>query len=668
MTPVNEGDLLWQPDQQRIDNAAITGFMAWINHRYNTQLDHYQQFWQWSIDDISRFWEALAEYYQVFDTSRMPEAITESVMPGAQWFAGSRVNFAEYTLRQGSGERTAVFVESEGAQPQRMNWDELREQVVRLASYLRDQLGIQPGDHVCTYLPVSCEAVVTLLATASIGAVWSSCSPDFGSKSVYERFSQVSPKVLIAVAGYTYNGKFFDRSAELNALVESLDSLQQVIYLPWIDKADPQLPAPNSPAAVTSWAQAIDNDARYEHFQFAQLAFDHPIWVLYTSGTTGLPKGIVHSQGGILLEFIKSGFLHDDLNAQSVKFFFTTTGWTMFNLLLGGLVTGSAIVLYDGCPTYPGPHILFDIAERCGVTYFGANPTFVNGLMSAGYSPKGQYDLSRIKTIALTGSPSAPETFQWFYDNLHDDLHIVSMSGGTDVAAAFVGGAPILPVHAGEIQAPCLAVEARAFDDDGNILVDEYGELVVTQPMPSMPICFLGDTNNERYLSSYFDMFPGIWRQGDLVRFRPDGRCVISGRSDSTLNRYGIRVGSSEIYRTVEAIDGISDSLIVNLELPGAQFFMPLFVVLEQGAELSDELVRTIASQLRSQCSPRHVPDKVYVIDEVPYTLSGKKLEVPVKRLLSGVPLEKAANLGACRNPASLDYFIEFAKNIEQEY
>ena len=663
---VEEGDLQWEPSAARVAEAEITAFIDWVNDRHGTALTDYASLWQWSIDDIETFWQAIASKYGILSEDVIDRAVVleSSAMPGAKWFPDIKLNFAEYLLQQGDPSRVAVYAESESVPTVELTWGELREQVACLATYLRAR-GVGPGDHVCAYLPISAEAVVALLATVSVGAVWSSCSPDFGTKSVLERFSQGKPKLFFGVTGYFYNGKHFDRTAEFNELVESLETLEQVVYLPWADRETPKTPTPHVPFAVVDWEEALATDANFASFQFEQVPFGHPIWVLYTSGTTGLPKGIVHSQGGVLLEFIKSGWLHDDLKPGSIKFFFTTTGWTMFNLLVGGLVTGSAIVVYDGSPTYPDAGRLFELSEKFGVTYFGASPTYVNALMTQGYSPRGRHDLSRVKTIALTGSPSAPETFQWFYDHLHEDLHIVSMSGGTDVAAAFVGGAPILPVHAGEIQAPCLGVEARAYDDDGNVVVDEDGELVIVQPMPSMPIYFINDADNERYIDSYFDTFPGIWRQGDLIRFRPDGRCVISGRSDSTLNRYGIRFGTAEIYRVVEALDEITDSLIINLELPGAQFFMPLFVVLAEGAVLDDGLKQTVAQALRAQCSPRHVPDDVYAIDEVPYTLSGKKMEIPVKKLLSGKPLEQAANVGACRNPETLKFFQRFANEID---
>jgi len=675
MSQVEAGTLLWEPSQARIDNSGISRFIKWVNQHYGLALSDYQSLWRWSVEDVARFWEAVWRCYDIQSSADFKQVLSDSNMPGAQWFSGAKLNMAEYLLKQGEinfngatadPKRPAVFAESEIFEPRSINWLELREQVVQLAHHLR-LAGVKPGDRVAAYLPAGIESIVAVFATMSVGAIWSSCSPDFGPKSVLERFTQIEPKLLITVTGYRYNGKDFDRLEAVNEIIEALPTLNEVIHLPWLDHQQPQ--RPNSPAGgkLTHWNEALDNNARYATFEFEQVAFEHPLWIMYSSGTTGMPKGIVHSQGGVLIESIKFAWLHDDLKPDSVKFFFTTTGWAMFNMLIGGFASGSALVLYDGSPTYPTER-LWDMSERFGITYFGASPTYINGLMAAGYSPKEHFDLSKITTVASGGSPVSPENFEWFYQNIHEDLHVVSMSGGTDIASAFVGGTPTQPVHAGIIQAPCLGVDVCGFDDDGKQLVGEDAELVITQPMPSMPLFFWNDEDGSRYKSSYFETYPGIWRQGDLVHFNPDNSCSISGRSDSTLNRFGVRIGTSEIYRNVECIEGIKDSLIINLELPGAQFFMPMFVVMKEGFELNDDILKQIKKNLSKNCSPRHVPEKVYVIEEVPYTLSGKKQEIPVKKLLTGKPLNKAVNLGACANPEAIKYFVEFAKTIEQEY
>lgn len=657
MHRVRQGDLLWRPSAQRARASAIAEFQDWVNREYAQKLMSYQDLWRWSIDDIQRFWCAIASYFNLFEPGDYDQVLASSEMPGAEWFPGTQLNFADYLLAQGDAKSIAVFADSEAVGERQLTWNELREQVAALATCLRNA-GVSPGDHVCAYLPISCEAVVAILATTAIGAVWSSCSPDFGCDSVVERFSQVRPKVLITVSEYRYGGKHNERIADAKRIISKLDSLQQVITLPWPDPS--KLSELEIPAQChrIDWKEALTQASSYKDFEFASVPFSHPLWVLYTSGTTGLPKGIVHSHGGILLEFLKNAYLHDDLDKSSVKFFFTTTGWTMFNLLVGGLITGGAIVVYDGNPAWPGPSCLFDLASRYGVTYFGASPTYVNGLLARQYRP--DMDLTSIRTVSLTGSPASPENFQWFYEHLHADLHLVSMSGGTDVATHFVGGVPTLPVHAGLIQAPGLGIDVCAVDDSCQELLEEDGEMIIRQPMPSMPIYLLNDPEFKRYRSSYFEMFDGIWRQGDLIRFDAEGRSVISGRSDSTLNRYGVRIGTSEIYRNLEAVDGIADSLIVNLELPGARFYMPLFIALEAEQQLDDNLVDEIKQTLSQKCSPRHVPDEVHAINEVPYTLSGKKMEVPVKKLISGIPMAKAANRDACRNPDALDYFVQF--------
>ena len=663
------GDLLWQPTSERIEKSGTTKFRLWVNAEYQQQLMDYNALWRWSLSDVAVFWEAIWRFYDIAPGQAYQQVLTCSGMPGARWFEGAELNFAEYLLRQGDrGDiaRAALIAESESVAPISLSWCELREQVVRLASYLRNA-GVLPGDRVVAYMPMSVEVVVALLASASVGAVWSSCSPDFGAKGVVERFEQIQPKIIFAVSAYRYNGKAFARSAELATIVQSIPSLTELIYLPWGDAAEPVLPEGLKECKVTLWCDCLSwSDITYETFRFEAVPFSAPLWIMYSSGTTGIPKGIVHSQGGVLVEFVKYAWLHDDVNPQSVKFFVTTTGWAMFNILLGGMMAGAAVVVYDGCPTYPNHDRLWDLCERHQVSYFGANPSYVNSLIQARYSPCVKHNLQSVKTIALTGSPSAPETFAWFYQHVHWDLHIISMSGGTDICSAFVAGSPDLPVYAGEIQCACLGVDVRVLDENGQILpVSEDGELVIVQPIPSMPLYFWADPQSERYHASYFAEFSGLWRHGDLIRLTEHGGYVISGRSDATLNRFGVRIGTAEIYRAIESLPQIKDSLIVSLELPGARFYMPLFIVLQEGYELTDDLISETRRTLSQQCSPRHVPDKVYVIDEVPYTLTGKKMEVPIKKLLLGVAAEKALNKGAIANPLAMNYFMELAGQLQ---
>lgn len=654
MTDIKAGQVLWRPSQARVEDANITRFTGWLNKRFGLSLEGYQDLWQWSIDDYETFWGAIYDYFSVSLATPAGPVLAAIGMPGARWFPEARVNFAEHLLRGERDDKVAVYFESELYPARTLTWGDLRSQVVSLARYLKTQ-GIQPGDRVCGYLPTTPEALVGLLASAAIGAIWSCCSPDFGSQSVLERFEQIQPKALIAVDSYRFGGKDYDRHAEIEAIRSALPSLEAFVYLP-------ALPGKPVPGGAVTWEDAIaEGRAGETEFRFEQLPFDHPLWILYTSGTTGTPKGIVHGHGGILLEFLKAACLQDDLKPDSIKFFYTSTGWTMFNLLIGGLVSGCAIVLYDGSPTYPDKGCLWELAERYRVTYFGANPAFVQLLSQDGLIPSRHYDLKAIDTVALTGSPATVETFTWFYQNVHSDLFVLSMSGGTDVAAAFVGGVPVLPVWAGEIQSPSLGVAAYAFNDEGEAVVSEEGELVITRPIPSMPLYFWNDDNYSRYRDSYFDTYPGIWRQGDLVRFTERGSCIISGRSDATLNRKGIRIGTAEIYRCVEAVDGVLDSLVVDIAYGGVDSFMPLFLVLDEGIELNAALRQAIIQRLREQCSPRHVPDEMRVVPAIPYTLSGKKLEVPVKRLLMGRDPNKSVNLGAVANPDAVSHFIELA-------
>ena len=671
MSQSDEGELLWQPSATRAGNSGLTAYRAWLNRETGISFDDYDALWRWSIENPALFWESIWRCYDIAPGQDYTEVLISNGMPGASWFPGTQVNFAEYLLRQGDrGDpaRVAVFAESESVACSTLSWEELRLHVVRLASYLRGA-GIRPGDRVVAYLPMSCEAVVAMLACISVGAVWSCCSPDFGAKSVIERFEQIQPKLIIAIAHYRYNRKDFKRSREISDVLAAVPSLGELIYLPWGDRESPLPPVIPAPCKLTLWQDALDaNAASYDSFAFESLPFEFPLWIMYSSGTTGAPKGIVHSQGGALLEYVKYAWLHDDMGPQQVKFFVTTTGWTMFNMLVGGMMAGAAIVLYDGNPASPDESRLWDMVDRYKVTYFGASPSYVNALVQAGYSPRIHHDLASIKTIALTGSPSSRDTFRWFYQHVHDDLHVISMSGGTDISSAFIAGAVELPVYAGEIQCACLGVDVAVFDESGDELRSgEDGELVIRQPMPSMPIFFWDDDDGSRYRASYFGDYPGIWRHGDLVRKTSRGGFVISGRSDATLNRFGVRIGTAEIYRAVESIEGIEDSLIVNIELPDAQFFMPLFVVMENGVELDDPLLRKIAATLSSDCSPRHVPDKVYAIAEVPYTLTGKKLEVPVKKLFLGTPAAKAMNTGAMANPQAMEFFVKFARNLQEE-
>ncbi|MEX2108259.1 MAG: acetoacetate--CoA ligase [Solirubrobacterales bacterium] len=649
---------LWQPSAELIERARLTEYMRWLEAERGLRFDGYHELWRWSVDDLEGFWSSIWEFFDVQADGEHEGVLGKREMPGASWFAGTSLNYAEHVFAGKGDAETAILHASELRELDELSWGELRSQVGAVAAGLRD-LGVERGDRVVAYLPNIPEAIVAFLATASIGAIWSSCSPDFGPASVIDRFAQIEPKVLFAVDGYRYGGKDFDRREVVAELQGAMPSLEGTVLLPYLDP-DPDL-SPLSDA--TTWGELLAS-SEGEEPRFERVPFDHPLWVLYSSGTTGLPKAIVQGQGGILLEHLKKLHLHVDAHPGDRLFWFTTTGWMMWNFLVSGLLTRAAIVLYDGNPGHPDMGVLWDLAERAGVTTFGTSASYIAACMKAGVEPGTDRDLSSLGAIGSTGSPLSPEGFDWIYEHLGADTWLFSTSGGTDLCTAFVGGVALLPVYRGELQGRALGAAVEAWDEDGNAVTDKVGELVVTEPMPSMPVFFWGDEDGSRYRSSYFEMFPGVWRHGDWIEVTSRGTAVIYGRSDSTINRSGVRMGTSEIYRAVLDVDEVLDALVVDILRPGTEGWMPLFVVLREGVELDDELRREIARRIRTQCSPRHVPDEVFTIAEVPRTLSGKALEVPVKRILMGTPLEKAASRDSLANPEALDWFVELAERL----
>jgi acetoacetyl-CoA synthetase len=652
------GELLWEPSAELVEGARLTEFMRWLELERSLSFAGYAELWQWSVDDLDGFWSAIWEFFEVRGDGDPSPVLGSRQMPGARWFPNTRLNYAEHVFAGKDDVEIAILHASELRELGELSWGELRRQVAAVAAGLRE-LGVERGDRVVAYVPNIPEAIVAFLAAASIGAVWSSCSPDFGPASVVDRFAQIEPKVLFAVDGYRYGGKDFDRRETVARLQEAMPSLERTIVLPYLDE-NPDL----SPLRdAMRWGNLLAAGAGAE-LSFDRAPFDHPLWVLYSSGTTGLPKAIVQGQGGILLEHMKKLNLHVDAHPGDRLFWFTTTGWMMWNFLVSGLLTRAAIVLYDGNPGHPDMGTLWDLAERAGVTMFGTSAAYIGACMKAGVEPGAGRDLGALKAVGSTGSPLSPEGFDWIYEHLGKDTWLFSTSGGTDLCTAFVGGVATLPVYRGEIQARALGAAVEAWSEDGKPVVGEVGELVVTEPMPSMPIRFWGDEDGSRYRESYFEMFPGVWRHGDWLELTRRGTAVIYGRSDSTINRGGIRMGTSEIYRAVLGIEEIVDALVVDVPRPGTDGWMPLFVVMREGSELDEELPKEIARRVREQCSPRHVPDEVFAIDEVPRTLSGKVLEVPVKRILMGAPVEKVASRDSLANPAALDYFVAMAKRL----
>jgi acetoacetyl-CoA synthetase len=631
--------------------------MQWLQKEKGLHFDDPEKLWEWSVNSLEDFWASIWEFFHIQASEPYSAVLAERKMPGAQWFPGSKLNYAEHVFRNATSDLPALLFQSESQPLREVTWDELYRKVATVAAALRN-LGVRSGDRVVSYMPNIPESTMAFLACASIGAIWSSCSPDFGTSSVIDRFQQIEPKILFAVDGYQYNGKTIDRRSTISELQQALPTLQKTIVVSYIFK--------DSDAGRYTNAMMWENmPASNDELTYEQVPFEHPLWVLYSSGTTGLPKAIVQGQGGILLEHLKSLYLGMDLKPEDRFFWFTTTGWMMWNLLMGGLLLGTTVLLYDGSPSYPNMNTLWEYAEKSGMTFFGTSAGFILACMKAGIEPGKTFDLSKLRGLGSTGSPLPPEGFQWIYEHVKNDLWLASVSGGTDVCSAFLGGSVLLPVNAGELQCRALGAKVEAFDDYGKPLVDEMGELVITEPMPSMPLFFWNDAENKRYHESYFEMFPGIWRHGDWVKITPHGSAVIYGRSDSTINRKGIRMGSSEIYRVVEDLPEVLDSLIIGVERPGGGYYMPLFVVLRPEAELDDALKARIRDKIRSNLSPHHVPDDVFVIPEVPRTLNGKKLEVPVKKLFMGTPMEKAISVDSMSNPQAMQYFVAFADRFK---
>jgi len=648
---VVEGALLWEPSPEIRASANISRYIGWLRENHGLTFSSYDALWQWSVTDIDAFWQSIWEYFDV-QGHRGTGPVGSGRMPATRWFPTATGNYARQALRW-QGERPAVVFRSEKGDCRTLAYPELTQQVARTAAGLR-ALGVSRGDRVVGYLPNIPEALIAFLAAASIGAIWSSCSPDFGAAGVIDRFQQIEPKVLIAADGYSYAGKAHDRGDAIRRIEAALPTVRTTVLVPYLSAEA----VPDGLRHGMRWADLLQ-DA--DELQFAELPFDHPLWVLYSSGTTGLPKAIVHGHGGVLLEHLKALSFHMDLGPKDVFFWFTTTGWMMWNYLVGGVLVGATVVLYDGSPGYPDMMALWRMAAQTGVTYFGTSASYLTACMKAGIQPGIQADLSRIRGIGSTGSPLAPEDFQWVYDMIGRNLLLGSFSGGTDVCTGFVGPCPLLPVRAGEIQCRCLGAKVEAYDLSGQPVIDEVGELVITEPMPSMPINFWSDPEGTRYRESYFATYPGVWRHGDWIKVTPRGSCVIDGRSDSTLNRGGVRMGTSEFYRVVEKFPEILDSLVVDTGQLGREGKLYLFLVLAEGRELDEALIDRLKATLRAELSPRHVPDEIHPLPGIPRTLSGKKLEVPIKRILTGTPLDVAVNPDTLSNPDVLPYFISFA-------
>jgi acetoacetyl-CoA synthetase len=652
---------LWAPSPERVAGSTMTAFMHWVEERHGRHFEDYRSLWQWSVDELEEFWTDIWEYCGVRVSNPYERVLGSSHMPGARWFEGARLNYAEnMLLRDRDPNAVAVLHESELRPLAELTWGELSRQVAVVAEGLRS-LGVQSGDRVAGYMPNVPETLVAFLACATIGAIWSCAAPEFGARSVIDRFAQIEPKAMFVVDGYRHGGKDFDRTDSLATILQGLPTVEHTILLPYLDAA---AQAEGLPGGMTWEELAARGEGAGEVPIFEQVEFDHPLWVLYSSGTTGLPKAIVHGHGGILVEQLKKSMLHLDLHEGDRMFWFTTTGWMMWNFLIGCLFSDAAIVLYDGSPGHPDLGRLWTLVERTAITCMGVSAGFLTSCEKDGVEPARDFDLSTLRSIGSTGSPLPPEGFHWVYEHVGPNIWLFSTSGGTDVCTAFVGGCPLLPVYEGEIQCRALGCAVEAWDELGRPLQDEVGELVLTKPLPSMPLFLWGDADGERFRESYFDMFPGIWRHGDWVRITPHGGAVIYGRSDSTINRQGVRMGTSEIYRATSAVEEVTDALVVDVpsENGEGELWMVLFVVLREGVTLDEQLEGQIKRRIREDCSPRHVPNQILQIEEVPRTLSGKVLEVPIKRILMGAAPNEAASVESLANPRALDYFVELAQ------
>jgi acetoacetyl-CoA synthetase len=661
---VTEGQLLWTPSAEFASGTNVARYLRWLGER-GIRHDGYESLRRWSVSDPAAFWGTIWDYFDVDSAHPYERVIGGGPMPRTRWFPGARVNLAQHVLRHETVRRDepAVISRGELRAPAQTTWGELGDAVRAVATALRAR-GVRPGDRVVSYMPNIVETLVAMLATTAIGAVWASAAPEFGASFVIDRFAQVAPKAIFVADGYRFAGKAFDRSNEVRAIVAGLPSLALVVTLPYLDS--------RAALAFDGIAAATWNDLAAEPapgaaaFAFHHAGEDDPLWILFSSGTTGLPKAIVHSHVGILVEAFKNLGFHADLGPASTMFFYTTTGWMMWNALVSSLLLGAKIVLYDGHPMHPGPDLLWSLAAETGATCFGSSPTFVKQMRDHGIVPRERFDLSALELIFLAGSPATPESFSWLYENVKADLWVTSQSGGTEFCSGLAVGVPILPVYAGEIQSRALGIDVRVWNEAGNDVVDEIGELVVAAPCPSMPLYLWNDPGDERYRATYFDRYPGVWRHGDFAKINARGGVYVYGRSDATLNRYGVRIGSAEIYRALEELDGVADALIVCLELPNGDFYMPLFVRAAAGAAVDDALQARIVAQLRRRCSPRHVPDDIHGVPAIPYTLSAKKMEIPVRRILAGFDPGSVVDRQSLADPTALDWFVAFAREAPQ--
>ncbi|MDQ6849712.1 MAG: acetoacetate--CoA ligase [Actinomycetota bacterium] len=639
---------IWTPDPEVAASAPITEFARLAEQCTDRSLADYDALLSWSVEDLDGFWRCLWDYFDIRAASGSDTVLASDEMPGARWFPGAKLNYVDQVFRDRPPDGVAIVEVDEAGRHNELSWAQLHNQVAALAATLRTK-GVAAGERVVAYLPNGIEAVVAFLATASIGAIWSACGMDYAPTAALGRFGQLEPVVLVTADGYQNGGKTYDRGEAVAEIRAGLPSLRATIAAERNRAAAP----PDSLA----WSDATSGSAE---LTATPVPFDHPLWVLFSSGTTGLPKGIVHGHGGVLLEHLKAIALQSDIGPDDVFWWYTTPSWMMWNFQVAGLLTGATIVCYDGSPAYPETDAVWELAARLGVTVLGTSPAYLTACAKAGVRPGIDHDLGRLRTIGVTGSTLPAPSYHWVLDNVGRHVQLGSITGGTDVVTAFAGAAPNVPVWAGEISAAYLGVALDSFDEDGHRVRGEVGELVVTKPMPSMPVMFWNDPDGSRYRDAYFDRFPGVWRHGDWVTITERGSLEMHGRSDATLNRNGIRMGSADIYEAVEQLPEITESMVIGIDEKDGGYWMPLFVTLSEGTELDDELTGRIKAAVRQHASPRHVPDEVIAAPGIPHTRTGKKLEVPVKRMLQGTVTDKTFDAGSVDAPELIDWYLEF--------